>query len=254
MENEKRQSERQNSDNLAVAVALAFLLSTILLFSLSASTVTADASGPSFTILSNSSRSTTQGTQINTSGGYIYTVAMNATQQNQRWKAFVGNISGKLTLDDVSANTVFDWNTTSTTGQVYATRSGAAVTWSNVSCANSTEIANEDISMALTNGADNITRTFSQQNHTPFYVGTRTINNNTCYSIHTYVNDASQYISFQEMVMKDKGGAAFLFTTTIEVDATGYNGNNFDFQMIVPENGTAGWSSQTPYYFFVELI
>jgi len=256
MNNSKRttQQEQQNSPPQFSVGSMAII--SILLFAAFAVLLpetVADPSGPSFTILSNSTRNVSQGTQINASGGYIYTTLVNATQQNKRWKAFVGNISGKLTLDDAAANTIFNWNTTSTTGQVYATRSGSTVDWANVSCANTTEIAAEDSAMLLTNGADNITGSFSIKNHTVFSIGTRTINNNTCFSTHTYVNDANQYVYFQEMVMKDKGGSAFLFTTSLETDATGYSGNRYDFQLIVPENGTTGWTGQTPYYFFVEL-
>src|SRR3989344_8533797 len=56
------------------------------------------------------------------SGGYIFTINLTGETQNARWKAFIGNASGVLTLDDSSGNTIYDWTLSTTTGEVYATR------------------------------------------------------------------------------------------------------------------------------------
>ena len=46
--------------------------------------------------------------------------------------------------------------------------------------------------------------------------------------------------------------SAFVYTTILDYNTTGYNTQKYDFQMIVPEDDiTAG---NTAYYFYVELI
>src|SRR3989338_9850945 len=57
--------------------------------------------------------------QITTPGGSFTTLVLNATTQTPRWKAYVGNVTGKLALDDASAKSIFDWSLASGTGEVY---------------------------------------------------------------------------------------------------------------------------------------
>lgn len=193
---------------------------------------------------------------VNTTGGTIATVNLNGTTQNVRWKAFVGNVSGALTLDDAYGSTVYDWTVSAPSGEVYATRSSATLNWSGISCANSTHLSGEDFSMNHTNRDDNITKTFSVKLHNPFYVGLVQIAQNACYSIHTYVNDTTQSTEFEEMALYDGTNltdGSVVFSTILEPDKYGYNNQTYDFQMILPERGIDGWSSATAYYFYMEL-
>ena len=60
----------------------------------------AEPSGPTITFIANETKDPAAATLINTTGGSITTMALNATSQNLRWKAYVGNVTGTLTLDD----------------------------------------------------------------------------------------------------------------------------------------------------------
>ncbi|MFH1182233.1 MAG: hypothetical protein V1702_04700 [Candidatus Woesearchaeota archaeon] len=193
---------------------------------------------------------------VNTTGGTIATVNLNGSTQNVRWKAFVGNVSGALTLDDAYGSTVYDWTASAPSGEIYAARSSATLNWSVIGCANSTHLSMEDFAMNHTNKDDNISRTFSTKVHNQFYVGLVQIAQNACYSIHTYVNDSSQSSRFEEMVLYDGTNLTngnVVFSTILELDKYGYNNQTYDFQMILPERGIDGWSSSTAYYFYMEL-
>jgi hypothetical protein len=193
---------------------------------------------------------------INTTGGTIATVNLNGSTQNVRWKAFVGNVTGALTLDDASGSTVYDWTASAPSGEVYATRSSAILNWSTITCANSTHLSGEDFAMNQTNKDDNISKTFATKLHNQFYVGLVQIAQNACYSVHTYVNDSAQSSRFEEMALYDGTNLTngnVVFGAILEQDKYGYNNQTYDFQMILPEKGLDGWSSATAYYFYLEL-
>jgi hypothetical protein len=208
-------------------------------------------------------------------GGYVFTLRIQSKVQNKKWKAFVGNATGRLTLDDGDGYTIFDWVqfSGSVTGEVYATRSSGSVNWSNINCTwgyrrdpseytNKTAIEIENRAMFLTSTDDNITTTFSYYNHTAILVGTINIPANNCSSLKTYVNSTAggplnQEI-FTEVLLYDgtnESNGKVIYTTLIDSsNRYGYrNDSNYDFQMIVPENGSQGWNSATAYYFYVEL-
>jgi len=187
--------------------------------------------------------------------GTITTIILSATQQDQNWKAYVGNITGKLTLDNAGGQTIYEWPIplSDKKGEVYITRSGSP-DFTNVSCANDVNISTEEYfhNMTLAQG-DNIRNTFNLTNHYGFYVGTTYINNNSCNSTATFVNDVAQAVTgaqrFQEVVIQD-GLFNTLFVTLLS-SSTGYNGDVYDFQIIVPESAIK--STPTTYYFYTQL-
>ena len=242
-----------------ILIIMTMIMIIVALFGIIAATATlvlATPEGPTINSVSNTTRTPATAALLNTSGGTITTIRINATTQNSRWKAFVGNVSGTLTLDDASASSIYQWSVISVSGEVYATRKSATVSWSAIACANITHITNEENNLSQTNPNDNISKTFSSINHTQFYVGTTLIANNTCRSIHTYVNDGNQSLDFQEILLYDGSNDTngnLVYTTTFQSRTTGYDGNTYDFQLIVPENGAPTWTSSTAYYFYVEL-
>lgn len=212
--------------------------------------------GPTITIISNETKQPASAAIINTTGGSITTIVLNATTQNTRWKAYVGNVTGALTLDDANDNTIFQWSLTAVTGEVYATRASGNVNWSGANCSNSTHISNENLALNHSNKDDNITKTFNQQSHDGFFVGVREILANTCFSLRTYINSTSQSANFEEIVLYDGSNVTngnIIYATPLEQDAYGFDNSTYDFQMIVPENGLATWTGSTAYYFYVEL-
>jgi len=240
---------KQTKFGIVLLISFIILLAGIIL-------VYAVPSGPIVTFISNETKQPSAARMINTTGGSITTVVLNATTQNQRWKAYVGNVTGTLTLDDANDNTIFDWTLTNVIGEVYATRFSGNINWSGTNCSNSTHISLEERGLNHTNGDDNITKTFNQQSHKGFFVGTREILANTCFSVRTYVNSTSQSARFEEVVLYDgtnESNGNIIYATPLEQDTYGFDNSTYDFQMIVPENGLATWTSSIAYYFYVEL-
>jgi len=209
--------------------------------------------GPtSVSILNNETRNSSSAYMLNTSGGYITTLNITANAQNSRWKGFVGYLTGKFSLDDASGSTLYDWTLATISGEVYATRNGTTISWSNIGCANITNIEAENILMNHTNRYDNITATFDGgNNHAAFSVGTVNLNANQCnYTLNTYVNNVSAS-DFEEIALYTQG--TIVYSTILEDNAVGFDGGVYDFQMIVPENGAPTWSGSTAYYLYVEI-
>jgi len=236
---------------LVGVVFLAFLLSEVY---------AAEPANPDLVnVTANETKGAGSQQMVNISGGRIATLSINATIQNPRWKGFVGNVLGKFTLDDASGSTLYDWSLTVTSGRVYATRNSSSISWDNIKCANSTTLTQEDIAMNHTGSTgDNITATFNATNdtagygtHDPFYVGGTYISANSCPNLNTYVNSGEQYTDFDEVALYD--GASIIYAALLEDDAVGFDGNTYDFQMIVPERGLPDWDSSTAYYIYVEL-
>ncbi len=219
--------------------------------------------------IENSTKGSTAGLMVNESqgGGYIYTMNITGVSQNSRWKAYVGNVSGKLTLDDSTGSTIYDWTlTTVTTGRLFATRNDATPSWTNVNCTwtftadydtNNRSIEElENNALSHTSVDDNISATFAIINNSQFNVGSITIAENTCYTIHTYVNattyaDKKQTDRFEEVILYD--GTLPIYATLLEQDEEGFDNNTYDFQIILPEDGSSDFASSTAYYFFLEL-
>lgn len=211
-----------------------------------------DPEGPGFlNITSNETKETQSSEVVNISGGYIATINITTTVQNPRWKAFVGDVSGSFTLDDSSGSTIYDWTSTVTSGRIYATRDSGSIEWSSVNCSNTTQLEAENTAMSHNNTYDNITATFSDTTHNPFWVGGVSIGQNECPTLNTYVDNSTQDTDFEEMALYD--GTSIIYATILENDADGFDENNYDFQMIVPENGANGFSGATAYYIYVEV-
>lgn len=186
--------------------------------------------------------------------GTITTIILNGVQQDQYWKGYVGNITGKLSLDDATGFTIYDWPISLTkNGEVYVSRSNAPV-FSSVSCASIGNITNEEAYYGMvTTQSDDINKTFNATSHQTFLVGAQSIGANTCKSTATYRNDLPQALDgnqfFQEVLLQDSS-ANLLYVTMINASVTGFDNRPYDFQMIVPESLV---NTSTTYYFYTEL-
>lgn len=237
--------------------------------------------GPTVTTISNTTKSnagaaTVNGTGNDTTypnkaGGFIFKINLNSEQQNSRWKAYVGNVTGTLVLDDADGYSIYDWSiTTSLSGEVYATRASGSINWTNINCSYANTTTAEQYSLNHTsNPNDNISATFDGTDNSGFYVGNVQIYASTCPTTNIYVNaSAPTNDNFEELLLYDGGSSynlssypngfgSMVYTTIIEQDADGYRRNadnqTYDFQMIVPEVGLSSWTSSTAYYFYVEL-
>lgn len=194
------------------------------------------------------------GTALATAGGSFTTLVLNVTQQNPRWKAYVGNVTGQLVLQDSNNISIYDWAVVTITGEVFASRSND-ISWDDIQCLSNAVLLSEEIAMNITTSAvDSINSTFSMSKHASFLVGSTLITNSTCKAVATYINDAAQTESetadFQEILLDDTTN--LVYATILEQNAAGYdNSNTYDFQMIIAENEYT--PTPTTYYFYAEI-
>lgn len=186
-------------------------------------------------------------------GGTITTIIFNASQQTMKWKAYIGNISGSLSLRNSDNFTLYDWSLNENLGEIYASRANN-VNWSSMNCTNQTLIDNEEALLSFDpSSIDSINNTFNNSVHKGFYVSGTNITNSTCRAIMTNINNSDQGLSesglFQEVLLSDKTN--LVYASILETDLLGYNNQTFDFQMILAD--TESTSTITTYYFYIEL-
>ena len=187
------------------------------------------------------------------SGGSFTTLVLNVTSQTSKWKAYVGNVTGTLTLDNSNNKTIYDWALSVVQGEVYVSRNNS-INFGSLACANRGNITAEDTHMNINSSSDDsINKTFNQSIHKSFVIGgTGTIQNSTCPAIATYINDtkqpASENATFQEILLSD--GISPVFVALLNDNKIGFDQGIYDFQVIVPENPSG---TLTPYYFYAEL-
>jgi hypothetical protein len=232
-------------------MAIKIILVFVFLFSI-IGFVEAMPTGPDFlNVTENESSSGSSNPEmVNTTGGFISAVNISATTQNSHWKAFVGWIDGMFTLDDSSGSSIYDWSIGTISGEVYATRASGAVAWGSVACAGSGQILAEE-NLLNHAGEDNISSTFSSNNTGTYVVAGVSIAAGNCYAANSYVSDVPQSGDFEEFILTDSTN--IIFATEIEDDLAGFDDADYDFQMIVPENGSESFVGATPYYMYVEL-
>lgn len=243
--------EKSKNNTKTESVLLACLL-TFFLLGFSVFVIAAPTGPTGINITSNETKQTTSGMMVNISGGYIAKLNVTASVQNPHWKAFVGWIQGSFTLDDASGSTIYNWDLTSVGGEIYTTRQSGSISWSTISCADDAEVVAEETTLMQT-GEDGINETFTaSSNARPFLVATTTIEAGDCYSTQTYVDNSTPGgQEFEEVILHDTSN--IIFASILEEDQKGYDGADYDFQMIVPENGSSSWTGATAYYLYVEL-
>jgi hypothetical protein len=238
--------------------ATTLLLAVMVVIAAYVAVQLASAAPTGATIISN----TTAGTPTYAPGsltndrGTITTVILSALQQDQYWKAYIGNITGKLILADANSNNIYDWpfSVGSKQGEVYMSRASSPV-FTTVTCANANNITAEETFNNMTPAqSDTITKTFNYTSHHAFFVGIVPITANTCDSTATYVNSSIQNMggnqNFQEVLLQDNTSNV-IFVTLVNNSQYGYNNLTYDFQALVPESGVK--PTPTTYYFWTEM-
>jgi hypothetical protein len=232
------------------AMALLLLVGTMLLFAFQVYGTT----GASATFNSTENGPPSSAAAFTNNRSTITTVVLDGAQQNPFWKAYVGPVTGGLTLDDADSNTIYDWTLTTIAGEVYSTRA-ASPDWSAVTCAAGATITTENTFNNMSQGqVDSINGTFNDTAHAAFVVGSSPIAIDSCPSQALFVNDARQAASstadFQQILLEDNAGN-LVYTSLINDNTNGFDNDLYDFQMIVAESNVK--ATPTTYYFYLEL-
>lgn len=199
---------------------------------------------------------------INAEAGNITELSITGTSQTKSWQGFYGNVSGTIILEDSQGNRFYDWAAAEPQGEVYASVN-QTIDWLTVECAPSiTDIAYlstwQDFYGMNYTSYDTINTTYNRTDHQTFWTGYETLTG--CPTAFTYVNNVSQFVDFEGVLLTSDAQSTLIFTAIIEDKdegerdgKAGFDGGDYDFQLLVGEDGSNGNSAVTPYYFWVEL-
>jgi hypothetical protein len=254
MVKEAKCTMRQEQKTKAVTLLALFVL--LIGFLLVFDMAKGEPTGASVQYLSNSTKNATPPDVRQDAKGTITVVSLTTTQQNTKWKAYVGNVTGTLVLRDADDYATYQWpGGGSPDGEVYITRN-STIDWDSIQCANATDVETEQAALGHSPTAiDNINNTFNNKVHEAIPIGDVTIPASQCKSTATWVNNTAQTLTessfFQEVLLMDQY-ARIVYAALIDQDADSYRNENttYDFQAIVPDYVGAPIAI---YYFYVEI-
>ncbi|OGJ21313.1 hypothetical protein A3K73_05670 [Candidatus Pacearchaeota archaeon RBG_13_36_9] len=198
----------------------------------------------------------------NANAGNVTYMTIFGYSVTQAWQGYYGNVSGTIMLADNNDKVLYNWSLANPEGEVYATENGTGqVDWGNVECFNISENGNLtaletwfNISSA---DPDGVNETFSYSNdHDVFYTADETFSYGECAAAFMFNSSgASDPTQFQEVLLTDQSDdVQIIFVALIEeFGRAGFDGNNYDFEMVVLENGHGTDTAYRNYYFYVEL-
>ena len=214
-----------------------------------------------FTILSVSRRGYIGSKSQLAEAGNVTELGINVSQVTRGWQGYYGNISGVIVLDDSSNNTMYEWTLADPEGEIFASMNDS-ITWSgtNIICANIGHIQTEETALnfnSIGQDVDGINETFTETNHPAFAVGNNTFVADLCnFTVSTYVDDGPGARTFNETLLYSTAESSMVYMAYIfQGGSDGFqsNDNNYDFQMLVAEDGHDGDTTPTTYYFWVEV-
>lgn len=273
--------------NSIIAMAVLFSLATMSLV-----LAVSQPEGPgTFTQVTSTRRAAAANASIAAYAGNVTHLNVAGSTVTQTWQGYVGNVSGTITLDDSSGNTLYDWTLADPEGEIYATYTPyvdwttgfvTCWNWSDQSAGDSNaltlgELEGWDTTNAPTNVAtlglatddvDGVNETFSVPGasaHSSFYVAGKYIDGTAGVSCplaklynSTSTTGTAASAPFEQVLLQYNGTASInsggvIYTSILKDDIVGYDGTTWDFEMIVGEDGHSGNTATTTYYFYVEL-
>ncbi|MEM4254384.1 MAG: hypothetical protein QXR48_03310 [Candidatus Woesearchaeota archaeon] len=233
--------------------AVLLLFATLFLAGASAQVLAIYPEGiDNYTIISTQSRTPkTTGVPIVAEAGNITWLAITHLQKTKSWQGFVGNMTGGLVLDDLTNDTLYAWNISNLSGQLYASQN-CSIDWTQISIQNDCTVDN-----ALTgHGSDAVSRTYTPSaNNISYQVYDLVVNASSVCTAWPYVNDSKQsgtYL-FENTILTAgtvPNGNQSIYVANFEYQTNGFDTLLYDFQMLVPVNRS---SKFTTYCLYAEL-
>ncbi len=258
-------------------VIVGSIILSAVLFSLLVA-VSAQPNGASFSVVRNERAPT------NSTSGSHGAYAGNVTELNigggsvtQAWQGYFGNVSGTLQLADANNNVLYNWSLASPSGEVYAS-TNQTITWTNIQCFNFTangQGGDESGNGGTTNlngtnlttletlfnidagDIDGVDETFSLVGsvHDAFFTASQSFSAGECPSTALFDSTGEGVDgNFEEALLYEPASGSVVFASIIESGSVnGYDGSDYDFEMLVLEDGHGVDVTATTYYFFVEI-
>jgi|FLOH01.1.fsa_nt_gi hypothetical protein len=169
-----------------------------------------------------------------------------------KWAGFYGTLTGSITLENAAGAVFYNWTQADPEGKVYATRESSTPTWASIDCATLGQVSAEGTTLGLASGADNITNTYCETcgNHSAFAVGSASFAESECaYRTNAFNQAGPQSADWDQILLYE--GSHVVYTAIISQNTTGFDGGEYDFQLLVGEN--ASDAATTSMYFYVEI-
>jgi hypothetical protein len=180
-------------------------------------------------------------------GGVITSLTLNATGQTNNWQGYWGYVGSYIVLADSGQRFMYSWNTTNqSSGSVIASRANSL----NITALSNQSACTVEDSVIPDAINDKVSSTFTDGAHTSIVIGNVTISSNTC-TTDLFVDNVSN-TTWEENMLTD-GNGKYVYQVFIHTGYNVFNGNEANFQMIVPED-EAGAAGTTTYYFWLELF
>jgi hypothetical protein len=257
-----------------------------MIMAFSVMSVSAEPYGTSFTSVSNETAPADDPQSQNATAGYVSEIDVTGISTTQTWQGYFGNITGTIQLADVNDNQMYNWTLADPEGEIYASESGT-IDWSNIFCVNFTATGGqqdlctgsgtpgetceyglnltqiEDNYNIVVDDVDGVDETFASNfgGHTQFYTNNLQFSPDECPSTHLFdstggANDGN----YEEILLYEPNAGGIssqghvIFTSLIEGSSVnGFDGKDYDFEMLVLEDGHGTNTASTTYYFYVEL-
>jgi hypothetical protein len=207
--------------------------------------------------------------------GNITELSINGISVTQSWQGYFGNVTGTIELADSSDNVLYNWSTTTPSGEVYAS-TNETITWTNIQCFNftangtragaggetaggvnlgGTNLSQLEAEFGLaSDDVDGVDETFTEANsHAEFFTANLQFAAGECASTDVFDSSGATDGTFENVLLYEPDTSSVVFASVLEDDATGFDSATHDFEMLVLEDGHGADVDSTTYYFFVEL-
>ncbi len=179
--------------------------------------------------------------QVDVTSGHIYSTNLTGVQNTYRWVGVYGNITGKIVLADTSGDSFYNW--TGAHGVLVYASTASSITWTSLADADASTVTTTDTWLSGSY-ADNYTNTFSGSEA----IGSLIFTTLTSDYVAPYPSGSNwRTYSLTDGTNLVWAGKAFATAKTT------YDGNTADYELMLPEDGSAGDTAATTYYFWVEL-
>lgn len=202
------------------------------------------------------------------------TYALQDASANALYDWTIANVTGEIYATKEGPQTSGVWFEQNTGAGSINPYNGGIPEWDNIICANSSQMHMESSMMNHSHMAeDRLNATFENNRFSiaEFYAGPTLVNNTIsggstgCYG--TYLRNITENTTkWRETLLTDNtyqnlSDAAdtirvydIIYAAQINNDTSGFNGELYDFQIILPQSGLEGTVSNIAYYFYIELV
>ncbi|MFA5857353.1 MAG: hypothetical protein WC867_08375 [Candidatus Pacearchaeota archaeon] len=250
---------------------ISILIISILFIVIGINLISARPNGASITGSRNTTFQTTGSATISAVAGNLTEINIYGVSISQSWQGYMGNVTGGFQLSDSDGNIFYNWSSVSINGEVYSSRN-ETINWNNIQCFNftaagtyaddssnkgNTSLYGMNVTQLETqynigfDDVDGVNETFHLNDHPLFFTNSYRFDSGECPN--TRILNSTGDGIFEEVLLYSPDNQDVVFTSLLHDNAIGFDGREYDFEMMVLEDGHGADVSTTPYYFYVEL-